>query len=67
MISRRRIITQSLQKIDYQNHRDAYEEDIWFNKEKLYKVSKVGNNCANFFIYKYDIRYKKIFILQLDY
>ena len=50
MISRRRIITQSLQKIDYQNHRDVYEEDIWFNKEKLYKVSKVGNNCVNFFI-----------------
>ena len=43
MVSRRKILSQSRDELSYEPGRTAAEEpedDVWFAKEKLYKVSR---------------------------
>ena len=36
MVSRRRILSQSRDELNFRSHEE--EEDTWYNKDKLYKV-----------------------------
>lgn len=41
MISRKKILSKSQSEIDYPSDYDSYEceDDIWYNKDKLFAVS----------------------------
>lgn len=41
MISRKKILSRSQSDMDYSSNYNAYacDEDVWYNKEKLYNVS----------------------------
>jgi len=49
MISRKKIISRSQSDLDY----NIYEEDVWYNKDKLYQVRKSKNN-----MYRESISYQ---------
>ena len=42
MVSRRKILSQSRDELSYEPQAEEPEDDVWFTKEKLYKVSQ-GN------------------------
>lgn len=42
MISRRKIISRSQSELDYTHNFYDVEEDVWFNKDKLFQVRKLN-------------------------
>ena len=46
MVSRRRILSQSRDELNFRSHHETEEDDTWYNKDKLYKVSEIRENCC---------------------
>ena len=50
MVSRRRILSRSRDDLNLDstfNTQPEEEEDVWYNKDKLYKVSRTGRRPAH--------------------